>query len=72
MLSFTRGSNSELSNFALQDSVNKSAESLMPRLHGSGVGLQVGVPPDSVPLIIYGSESGIEQVICNLVGNSID
>jgi signal transduction histidine kinase len=72
ILSFSHGSNNELDNFSLRDSIAKSIDLLMGRLTVAGVDIQVIAPPQPFDPKAFGNDTAIEQVIFNLVNNAID
>jgi C4-dicarboxylate-specific signal transduction histidine kinase len=72
VLSFARGSNVELSDFSVRDVARRCADSMSGRLHAAGVALELDFVEGLNSLPVHGSATGIEQVLCNLVGNSID
>jgi C4-dicarboxylate-specific signal transduction histidine kinase len=55
--------------FTLEQSINKSLELLLKQVENNGITLNVSVSKDH---LVYGVETELEQVILNLISNSID
>lgn len=72
MLSFARDSDSNLDAFCVQNAIRQSLDLMAVRIVCSGIEMQVDLHTDAEPLLLYGSSAGLEQVLINLVANSID